>query len=59
MTMADSDKVDNKAEEMKGLAKERFGGATGNEQMQAEGKGEKSKANLKQGVEKVKDAFKG
>jgi uncharacterized protein YjbJ (UPF0337 family) len=58
MTMADSDKVDNKAEELKGLAKDRFGGATGNEQMQAEGKTEQSKANLKQGVEKIKDAFK-
>ncbi len=59
MTMADSGKVGNKADELKGLAKERMGGATGDERMQAEGKGEKSKANLKQGAEKIKDAFKG
>jgi len=59
MIMGDSDKVSNKADELKGLAKERIGGATGDEQMQAEGKGEKSKANLKQGVENIKDAFKG
>ena len=57
--MGDSDKMSNKADELKGVVKERIGGATGDEQMQAEGKGEKSKANLKQGVENIKDAFKG
>ena len=51
------DKVSNKADELKGEAKERYGGATGDESMQAEGKVDKTKANLKQAGEKVKDAF--
>jgi uncharacterized protein YjbJ (UPF0337 family) len=51
------DKMQNKAEELKGEAKERTGGATGDESMQAEGKLDKSKADLKQAGEKVKDAF--
>ena len=42
----------------KGTAKERVGGATGDESLQAEGKGEKAKGDLKQAGEKVKDAFK-
>lgn len=57
--MGNDDKMGNKAEELKGTAKERIGGATGDEDMQAEGRGEKSKANLKQGVENIKDAVKG
>ena len=57
--MSDSDKVENKAEELKGKAKEKVGDATDNEQWQAEGKGEQIKANLKQAGEKVKDAFRG
>ncbi|MCP3802997.1 MULTISPECIES: CsbD family protein [Allokutzneria] len=57
--MSDSDKVENKAEELKGKAKEKVGDATDNEQWQAEGKGEQVKANLKQAGEKVKDAFRG
>ncbi|MCA1982367.1 CsbD family protein [Nocardioides nematodiphilus] len=52
------DKMGNKAEELKGEAKERMGGATGDESMQAEGKTDKAKADLKQAGEKVKDAFK-
>jgi len=56
--MGTDDKMGNKAEELKGKAKERVGGATGNESQQAEGKAEKGKADLKQAGEKVKDAFK-
>lgn len=56
--MGFDDKMDNKTDELKGEAKERFGGATGDESMQAEGKTDKAKANLKQAGEKVKDAFK-
>lgn len=56
--MASEDKTSNKVEELKGTAKERIGGATGDKDMQAEGQGEKSKANLKQAGESVKDAFK-
>ena len=52
------DKISNKAEELKGETKETTGRATGDEQMEAEGKGDKTGANLKQAGEKVKDAFK-
>jgi len=52
------DKMQDKAEELKGEAKERYGGATGDESAQAEGKTDKAKADLKQAGEKVKDAFK-
>ena len=57
-TMVDSDKLKNAAESKKGEAKERLGGATGDEDMQAEGAADKSKADLKQAGEKVKDVFK-
>jgi uncharacterized protein YjbJ (UPF0337 family) len=52
------DKAEDKMESAKGTAKERVGGATGDRSMEAEGKGEKSKGDLKQAGEKVKDAFK-
>jgi len=51
------DKVRNEAEELKGKAKETYGDMTDDERMEAEGKGEQVKANLKQAGEKVKDAF--
>ncbi|MEV6901214.1 CsbD family protein [Amycolatopsis sp. NPDC051372] len=54
-----NDKAENKAEELKGRAKEAVGDATGNEQWQAEGKSEQGKSNLKQAADKVKDAVKG
>jgi uncharacterized protein YjbJ (UPF0337 family) len=57
--MGADDKSSNKGEELKGSAKETWGKATGNESMEAEGKADKSKANLKQAGENVKDAFKG
>jgi uncharacterized protein YjbJ (UPF0337 family) len=47
--------IQNKAEEWKGAAKENFGDATDNEDLQAEGAAEKAKANVKQTVEDVKD----
>lgn len=53
------DKIGNKAEELKGSAKESTGKATGDEQLEAEGKGDKAGANLKQAGEKIKDVFKG
>ncbi len=52
------DKIKNKAEEIGGKGKETTGDATGDRDMQAEGKNEQSKASLKQAGEKVKDAFK-
>ncbi|GAA1594738.1 CsbD family protein [Kribbella hippodromi] len=51
-------KMKNVAEAAKGKAKEATGDATDNRSLQAKGQGEKSKADLKQAGEKVKDAFK-
>ena len=52
------DKIGNKTEDLKGQAKEHTGSATGNESLEAEGKGDQASASLKDGVEKVKDAAK-
>ena len=52
------DKIDNKSEELGGKAKEGVGNATGDEELQAQGKGDQAKSDLKQAGEKVKDAFK-
>lgn len=57
--MATDDKAQNKADELKGQAKEKLGQATGNEQWQAEGKAEQAKSDLKQAGKKVKDALPG
>jgi uncharacterized protein YjbJ (UPF0337 family) len=51
------DKIENTTEDMQGKAKEAAGKATDDEQLEAEGKVEQSKADLKQAGEKVKDAF--
>ncbi|MBT2235699.1 CsbD family protein [Nonomuraea sp. NEAU-A123] len=56
--MSNADKIKAKAQEVAGTAKERVGDATDDESLQAEGKTEKVKGNLKQAGEKVKDAFK-
>lgn len=52
------DKMDNKGQDLSGKAKEATGKVTGDEELQAEGKGDQLGANLKQAGEKVKDAFK-
>jgi uncharacterized protein YjbJ (UPF0337 family) len=52
-----SDKIENASEDMQGKAKEAAGKATDDEQLEAEGKVDQSKADLKQAGEKVKDAF--
>jgi uncharacterized protein YjbJ (UPF0337 family) len=56
--MATEDKAANKATEVKGDIKEGLGRATGDQELEAEGKGDQVKGNLKQAGEKVKDAFK-
>ena len=56
--MATEDKAANKVTEIKGKAKEGLGKATGDEEMEAEGKTDQAKGNLKQAAEKVKDAVK-
>jgi uncharacterized protein YjbJ (UPF0337 family) len=54
---ATTDKVANKAEELKGQAKQKVGEATDNEQWKSEGKVDEAKGDLKQAGEKVKDVF--
>ena len=56
--MSESDKIKNSTDSKLGKAKEKLGDVTGNEDMQAEGQADKSKADLKQAGEKVKDVFK-
>ena len=56
--MGTGDKIDNKAEVLKGKAKEAAGRATDDPELEAEGRGDQAKGNLKQGGEKIKDAVK-
>jgi len=56
--MAAEDKAAAKAAEAKGKTKEGLGKDTGDEELEAEGKGDQAKRNLKQAGEKVNDAFK-
>ncbi len=55
--MATEDKAAHKATEVKGDVKETLGKATGDQELEAEGKGDQAKGNLKQAGDKVKDAF--
>ncbi|MHA6782940.1 CsbD family protein [Pseudonocardia saturnea] len=56
--MATDDKIDNKTQELKGKVKEGVGSATDDPNLEAQGKNDQTKSNLKQAGEKVKDAFK-
>jgi len=56
--MSGSDKIDNAAQDAAGKAKEAVGKVTDDEKLEAEGKGDQVKADIKQAGEKVKDAFK-
>jgi uncharacterized protein YjbJ (UPF0337 family) len=55
--MGTMDKLKDKAQAMEGEGKQKLGDAMDNEQMQAEGKADQVKGDLKQAGEKVKDAF--
>lgn len=55
--MGTVDKMKNAAQQVEGEAKQRLGGATNDESLQAEGTKDKAAGNLKQAGEKVKDAF--
>jgi len=55
--MGIQEKASNKAQEIKGRAKESAGAATGNRDLQAEGQADQVKGNLKQAGEKLKDAL--
>ena len=50
-------KIDNKAEELRGKAKEGVGRVTDDKELENQGKADQVKSNLKQAGEKVKDAF--
>ena len=56
--MGNDDKLKNKGEGAVGKAKEKLGDATDDKDLQAAGKRDQSKSDLKQAGEKVKDAFK-
>ena len=56
--MGMGDKMENTFDKAKGQAKESYGEATDDRSMEAEGKTDQAGADLKQGVENVKDAFK-
>jgi len=51
------DKFDNKGEELRGKAKEKVGQATDDPELEAQGRADQVKSNLKQAAEKIKDAF--
>ncbi|WP_380168883.1 CsbD family protein [Jannaschia sp. R86511] len=55
--MSAADKIKNVAEDVGGKAKEAAGKVTDNERLEAEGKTDQSKADLKQAGENTKDAF--
>ena len=52
-------KTRNAAQKVKGQVKEAAGRATGDQRLEAEGRTDKTRANLKQATEKVKDALRG
>ncbi|MFI8593780.1 CsbD family protein [Microbacterium sp. NPDC078428] len=55
--MAIGDKAKHAAEDVTGKAKEAFGKATDNENLEAEGKADQAKADAKKAGDNVKDAF--
>jgi uncharacterized protein YjbJ (UPF0337 family) len=52
------DKIDHKAEDLGGKAKEGIGRATGDEELEAEGRTDQASSEVKQAGDKVKDAAK-
>ncbi|MEU6155007.1 CsbD family protein [Actinosynnema sp. NPDC047251] len=56
--MGADDKLEGKADELKGKVKQGVGDATDDPQLETEGKVDETKGDLKQAAEKVKDAFK-
>jgi uncharacterized protein YjbJ (UPF0337 family) len=56
--MGYDDKAENQSENLAGKVKEGVGKVTDDENLEAEGKGDQFKANVKQAGEKIKDAFK-
>lgn len=56
--MGIDDDIKHNTDEMVGKVKEGVGDATGDRQLQGEGKVDQAKGHLKDAAEKVKDAFK-
>jgi uncharacterized protein YjbJ (UPF0337 family) len=56
--MGTDDKIDNASEDLGGKLKEGVGRATGDEELEAQGRGDQMKSDVKQAGEKIKDAFK-
>ncbi|MFC8450162.1 CsbD family protein [Kitasatospora sp. NPDC057223] len=56
--MSAHDKIENTGDKIKGKAKEGAGKLVGNERLEAEGKADQAKGDVKQAGEHVKDAFK-
>ena len=56
--MGVDDRIENTAEDLKGKTKEAAGKVTDNERLEAEGKMDQAKADMKNTAEDVKDAFK-
>ena len=52
-------KTRNAAQKVKGQVKEAAGRVAGDRRLQTEGRSDKTRANLKQAGEKLKDAFRG
>ena len=57
--MSFADKFTSKVQELRGRVKRNTGEVTGDRSLQAEGRADEVKGNLKQAGEKVKDAFRG
>ncbi|WP_327064376.1 CsbD family protein [Kitasatospora sp. NBC_01250] len=55
--MSLGDKIENTGEKIKGMVEETVGKALGNERLEAEGKADRVKGDVKQAGEHVKDAF--
>lgn len=56
--MGIDDKIDNKADVLKGKVKETAGRASDDPELEAEGRGDQAEGHVKQAGEKVKDAIK-
>jgi uncharacterized protein YjbJ (UPF0337 family) len=54
--MGFDDKADNKAEDLKGRAKEAAGSITGDDELKNEGRADQAESSVKQAGEKAKDA---
>ena len=55
--MGEQDKANNRVEDLKGKIKEEAGKLTNDEELEAQGKRDQTKSDLKQAGEKMKDAF--